>query len=578
MARPDAFRYGVLAAVVLVGTGLALVGPVILRTLIDRAAEGRASTESVAALGALFLGVALAGQAIALITSYLAAVASWTTANRLRLQLTRHVLDLDEGFHRSHSPGELIERIDGDASSVSEFLSVVAVRVVAAIALVLGVVVVVFTIAWWIGAAMVAYVIGAAYVVYRERERAVTESADERRAAAELYGGIEERLTAAEDLRAAGAQTYAVGRFAAETGRYIDVTVRRERAFLSLWRNLNMAIVSGTVVALVIGAFAVRAELMSLGSAFLVYQYTARIRQPLEDLSHDLNVVQKANGAMRRVRMLLATTTALADNGTVDPPVGALSIELDRVSFHYGDDREPVLHDVTMGIGAGRSVGLVGATGSGKTTTSRLVARLVDASAGEVRLGGVPVMDIPESTLRRRVALVPQNVELIAGSVRDNLTLFDNHDEAAVDDALARVGLDRFRGAAMTTQLGPGGSGLSAGEGQLLALARAWLREPDLVVLDEPTSRVDPATEARLEQAVAELLTGRTALVIAHRLGTLDAMDDIVVLDGGRVVESGPRAELVADPQSRFAGLLRRAAAEPTSSALGVATSGSGVT
>lgn len=567
MARPDSPRYLALITVVLVGTGLALIGPVILRTLIDRAVEGRASTASVAWFGGLFLAVAAASQVIALIVSYLAAVAAWTTANRLRLQLTRHVLDLDEGFHRSHNPGELIERIDGDSSSVSEFLSVVAVRVVAAIALVIGVIAVVLTIAWWIGLAMVAYVVGASWVVYRERERAVNESADERRAAAELYGGIEERLTAAEDLRAAGAQSYAVGRFAAETGRYIEVITRREQAFLALWRNLNMAIVSGTVVALIIGAFAVRSGFMTIGSAFLVYQYTARIRQPLEDLSHDLNVVQKANGAMRRVRALLTTTTSLPDTGTIEPPAGALSVELDQVSFRYANDGEPVLRDVTIRVEPGRSVGLVGPTGSGKTTTSRLVARLVDTSEGEVRLGGVPVTAIPEASVRRRVAVVPQQVELIAGSVRDNLTLFVDHDDAAVDTALDRVGLDRFRGEAMHTRLGPGGAGLSAGEGQLLALARAWLREPDLVVLDEPTSRVDPATEARLEQAVADLLAGRTALVIAHRLGTLDAMDEIVVMEAGRVVEAGDRAQLVADPQSRFAGLLRRAAAEPMEAA-----------
>jgi len=226
------------------------------------------------------------------------------------------------------------------------------------------------------------------------------------------------------------------------------------------------------------------------------------------------------------------------------------------VGFEYGDD-QPVLTDVSVSLSAGHSVGIVGRTGSGKTTFSRLVLRLVEPTAGTVALGGVPIAGIPMAELRHRVALVPQEVELFAGSIRDNVTLFD---ETPTDDdvvrALRTVGLDGLADGGVDRGLGAGGAGLSAGEAQLLAMARVWLRDPDLVVLDEATARVDPVTEAKLEAAIRALMRGRTTLVIAHRLSTLRDVDEIVVFDDGRVVEHGERGTLAHDPASRFHRLL----------------------
>ena len=203
------------------------------------------------------------------------------------------------------------------------------------------------------------------------------------------------------------------------------------------------------------------------------------------------------------------------------------------------------------------SVGIIGRTGSGKTTLSRLVLRLIDATGGTLLLGGVPIEQIPLDELRRRVALVPQEVELLSGTIRDNVTLFDEGpSDEAVTTALHNVGLGILADGGIHRRLGAGGTGLSAGEAQLLALARVWLRDPDIVVLDEATARVDPATEERLEDAVARLTFGRTTLIIAHRLSTLRHVDEIVVLDHGRLVEHGNRLDLADDIDSRYRFLL----------------------
>jgi ABC-type multidrug transport system fused ATPase/permease subunit len=315
-------------------------------------------------------------------------------------------------------------------------------------------------------------------------------------------------------------------------------------------------VAAGWIIALVLGAVLVAAGTITIGTAFLLFQFVLLIARPLEELVHELETVQKANGALVRVIDLLNIEPNVLDEGTTSPPPGPLSIDAVGVAFDYGDDRA-VLRDVDVHIGAGRSVGIVGRTGSGKTTFSRLVLRLVEPTEGHVALGGVAIADVPVRELRRRVALVPQEVELFAGTVRDNVTLFDDEPtDDDVVDALRSVGLDLLADGGVGRPLGAAGTGLSAGEAELLALARVWLRNPDVVVLDEATARVDPETERRLEAAVLELMKGRTTLVIAHRLTTLRSVDEIIVFDHGRLVEHGNRVDLVGDDDSRFAQLL----------------------
>ncbi|MFS8586690.1 MAG: ATP-binding cassette domain-containing protein [Acidimicrobiia bacterium] len=234
-----------------------------------------------------------------------------------------------------------------------------------------------------------------------------------------------------------------------------------------------------------------------------------------------------------------------------------------------------MVRDVDLRLAPGVHLGLVGRTGAGKSTIGRLVTRAWDLGGtphdrGAVRLGGVDVRDLTLAAVRRRVAVVTQDVELFRASVRDNLTLFGARpaDDDRLRDVLAQVGLGDWLAAlpdGLDTPLA-GSDGLSAGEAQLLAFARAFLADPAVVVLDEPSSRLDRATERRVEAATEALLAGRTAIVIAHRLATLDRMDEIAVLEDGRVVEHGRREDLARSPTSRYARLRRAgapAAADP---------------
>ena len=554
LLRPDRGRWLALGAMLTVGSVLQLVGPLIIRRVIDEADRG-ASAGQITRLAVVFLLIALATQAVAVVVAWFATTTAWRTTNAIRIRMTRHVLGLDHEFHRRHTPGELISRVDGDVTSVSDFVGEVVPTVVSAAILVLGMLGVLGVLDWRVALGGLVYVALSLLVVLRSRHRAITESTDEMSALARLYGGIEERLTASEDIRANGAGAHAVWRLVEDSAAAVRSAVRRERAFLAMWWAVQGAVAAGSVISLVASAWMLSRGSISVGTAFLLFQYTLLLKRPLEDVVDQLETMQKATGAMQRVVALLEVQPDVRDEGTVRPPAGALPVVFRNVSFEYDDERG-VLHGVDFELSAGSSLGVVGRTGSGKTTLSRLVLRLVDATSGTVELGGVAVSDIPMAHLRRRVALIPQEVELLGGSIRDNVTLFDpSPTDDAVAHALRRVGLAALADD-VHRQLGPAGVGLSAGEAQLLALARVWIREPDLVVLDEATARIDPTTEALLESAVAEMMVGRTVIVIAHRLATLQRMDEILVLDHGAVIEHDNRSRLIASDASHFHRLL----------------------
>jgi ABC-type multidrug transport system fused ATPase/permease subunit len=232
------------------------------------------------------------------------------------------------------------------------------------------------------------------------------------------------------------------------------------------------------------------------------------------------------------------------------------------VTFAYDDEAgsEVVLDDVSFDIAPGRVVGLLGRTGSGKSTIARLATRLYEPQGGEVRVGDLATWDIDMAELRRKVAMVTQDVQLFRATIRDNLTFFDSTvSDATLLDVIHRLELDEWLASlpeGLDTMLQSGSGGLSAGQAQLLAFTRVFLRNPGVVVLDEASSRLDPATEALIERAVDHLLEGRTAILIAHRLDTVARADDIIILDNGRVIESGERRSLQKNPKSRFSQLL----------------------
>jgi ABC-type multidrug transport system fused ATPase/permease subunit len=315
-----------------------------------------------------------------------------------------------------------------------------------------------------------------------------------------------------------------------------------------------------TVVLLALGVVLHNRGAITIGTVVALFQYSQLVRMPIEQIVGQAKQLQDAGASAGRVAQLLSEQPTIVEAATpVALPDGPLSIAFRGVTFAYGDD-PPVLHDVTVEVPAGRTLALVGRTGSGKTTLGRLALRLYDVTTGSIEVGGVDLRAARLSDVRGRIRAVTQEVQLFNTTVVDNVTLFDESiDDGRVRDVLEVVGLGPWLASlpdGLATVLGANGIGMSAGEAQLLALSRVFLADPAVVVLDEPSSRLDPETERLIEVATARLLAGRTGIVIAHRLAALATVDDVAVLEHGRVVEHGPRTELAADPNSAFARLL----------------------
>ena len=251
-----------------------------------------------------------------------------------------------------------------------------------------------------------------------------------------------------------------------------------------------------------------------------------------------------------------ALESRLDETGTVALGEGALRVEFAGVTFGYED--VAVLHDVSFELAPGTVLGLLGRTGGGKTTITRLISRLYDPASGRVGVDGHDLRTVDPASLRARVGVVTQDVQLFRASVRDNLTFFDPAtDDDQIIAVLDRAGLGEWvREIGLDTELGAEGSGLSAGESQLLAFARVFLQDPGVVILDEPASRLDPATELRVAAATERLFSGRTVVIVAHRLETVRLADEIMVVQDGRIAKHGPRDALAADVTSRYSRLL----------------------
>jgi ATP-binding cassette subfamily B protein len=340
-----------------------------------------------------------------------------------------------------------------------------------------------------------------------------------------------------------------------------------------VWSSTIATFALGNGMAFGVGGYLWVTSAITIGTVYLLFHYVELLRRPIEQLRRELEEIQRAIASIARIEALLEERSRLPDGAGTPLAAGPLAVDIDRVSFAYESTLAPgeagaapgefVLRDVTLRVPPARVIGLLGRTGSGKTTLARLLMRFYDPTSGTIRLGGVDARDAGLAELRARATLVSQDVQLFAASIRDNITFFDRDiDDARIVAVLERIGLGawlrgvaRDGGDALDTELRAGA--LSAGEAQLLAFARVFLRDPGLVVLDEASSRLDPATERHIEDAIDQLLAGRTAIVIAHRLATVERCDDIVILDEGRIVEHGQRAALAADPASRFARLLR---------------------
>jgi ABC-type multidrug transport system fused ATPase/permease subunit len=485
---------------------------------------------------------------------------SETALGALRSRTFRHIHDLSMLHQQSERRGSLVSRVTGDVDQITQFLQTGGVMLLLTSGQLVVTTLVMFVYSWQLTLVVFAAFLPAAIIIrlFQRRLAAVYRVVRERTGV--MLGAVGESVVGATVIRAYGV--------AGRTERRLDTAIESLRqAQKRALRTSVLGFSTGELAAgLALASVVVVGVLLGVDGGLTVGKLTAFLFlvtlfiQPVQIATEVLNEAQNAVAGWRRVLDVLDIEPDVADpdqTGVPLPP-GPLSVQFRDVAYRYPGG-PVVLSGVDLTIAARTRVAVVGETGSGKTTFAKLLTRLMDPASGEVLLSGTPLTSVRFSSLRSRVVMVPQDGFLFDATVAENIRFARPElSDDALDLAFTELGLaDWVAGLpqGLDTPVGERGEALSVGERQLVALVRAYVADPDLLVLDEATSAVDPATEVRLQRALDAVTRGRTTVAIAHRLSTAQSADEVIVVDAGRVVQRGPHTQLLQDTDSIYAKL-----------------------
>lgn len=593
--RPYRPMVAVALVLIVAVAGLGLVGPLLVRAAID----GTLDSTATAAARYRDLGrIALLWFAVLVATAglhYVQLMVLQSTGQRvmldLRRQLFRHLLSQDHYLFDRQPVGRLMTRLTSDIEALNELFTSGLVTVATDVFTLVAIMGVMLWLDWRLAllSFTVIPVLFVLALVFRSRVRRAFRRIRVR--VARINSFLQEHIAGITLVQGFGQTRQRLARFEALNLRHTEAHLETVSAFAVFFPAVEVISTAAVVLLLWQGGSWTASGTVTIGTLVAFVQYAQRFYRPISDLSEKFNILQGAMAASERIFALLDTPpriTAPARPSDLDPnpdadaksnasrsatrnPLRKVTprIEFDNVHFAYtpldpdaharrkqnrpAPESRPVLRGLNLDVRPGERVAIVGSTGAGKTTLISLLLRFYDVDSGSIRLGGRDVREFDPQELRRHMALVLQEPRLFSGSLRDNLTLWDDDfDQERLEDAVRRVGLDRVVNRlkhGLDEEMREGGGRLSTGERQLAAFARALAHDPAVLILDEATASVDTETESRIQAATQEVMQGRTSIVIAHRLATVRDADRIVVLHHGRLVEEGTHAELMEHGQ-----------------------------
>ncbi len=562
MLRPQRARIVVATFVLMAQAAVLLAGPLLVRHGIDAGLPNAKHGGDAGALDlavVIYLVLALVGLVLGRFAIILVARIGEGFLKELRNRLFGHMMSLSLDYFETEKTGKIVARMTSDIDAMQELVSQGLVLFVQNAFVFVGAVVIVLVISWQLALGILVIVppvyFGSRWF-RRVSNKAYLEVRD--RISTNL-STLQESLEGVRVVQAFGREDAFTRKFNRTNEDQYHANMHTVRISSKYFPVIEYAGVAGTAVIIGYGGWLTTRGVVTVGTVAAFVLWLNNLFEPINQLSQLYNTVQSSAAALAKIFGVLDTRpTVRQRQGAFDlPKSGAVDVE--HVTFAYGPN-EPVLHDVSLHIGDGERLALVGPTGAGKSTLAKLIARFYDPVDGSVRVGGVDLRDVEFVSLRRRVIVVPQEGFLFAGSLRDNVRVGrPEATDADVEEALRVLGLlERFAAfpEGLETEVRERGSRLSAGERQLVSLARAALADPSVLILDEATSNLDPGTEHAVERALEHLMHGRTVVVVAHRLSTAARADRIGVVFDGRLAELGTHDELVAR-DAHYAELYR---------------------
>ena len=553
--RPYRYRLALLLLAAILSTGTEIVIPLIAKDVIDGAIAHH-DRALLLPLGLLAVGLGAAGAALSLIRRWGVGNAVAGMEQAIRDDLYRHLQRLDPAFHDEWQSGQLLSRATTDLSSIRRFAGFGLVFIVISIMTFAAVTGLLISLNWWLG--LVTGVLFAPVLVFctrfERRYKVLARRSQDQDG--DLTTLIEEASTGVRVLKSLGRGPEA-SRAHLDQAAALGKT-RIEMAVVDgiFWSTLNLVPNAAIAISVVLGAFAISRHSLSIGGLVAFITLALQLVWPVEALGYILASGEEAATAAQRVLEIFDAQPTITDEAPATRPIQRTagvepgSVRYEHVCFSYPGATAPVLRDVNLHVPAGETLVLVGATGAGKTTLLHLVPRLADATGGRVLVGGTDVRDIPLAELRAAVGCAFEEATLFSASVLENVTFgaasaTDDEVEAALTAAQARFAYDLPWG--LNTRIGEQGMALSGGQRQRVALARAILARPQVLILDDPLSALDVHTEERVTRALSEILTGVTAIVVAHRPSTVALADRVALLDGGVIAATGSHRELMAN-------------------------------
>jgi putative ABC transport system ATP-binding protein len=469
----------------------------------------------------------------------------------LRMKLFRHLHRLSIIDLQTERRGALVSRVTSDINTIQEFTEWGGIGMVVGSAQIVLSLMVMFFYQWQLALLVLGGVVVYALMVAWFQRRLQKAHDGVRERVADSLAVMGETITGLQVVRAYGVEDVTLARVRNTLQLQVKAEHRANTLTALFFSSAELFAASITAGVVAMGIL-IGPDLGTSAGTLLAFLFLTNLMiEPIQTLVETIDQAQRAAAGVRRVLRVLDSHVSIPDpEDGVALPAGGLGATYRHVSLHYPGGAEPALSDVSVDIEPGQRLAVVGETGSGKTTFAKLMTRLLDPTEGAIALGGVPLTGVRFDSLRKRVAFVPQEGFLFSASVGDNVRYGKpNATDRELETAFLELGLgswlDRLPDG-LTTQVGERGGNLSAGERQLVAIVRAWISEPDLLVLDEATSAVDPALDVQLREAIERLTRGRTSVTIAHRLSTAEAADRVLVFDEGKLVEDGRHIELLA--------------------------------